>query len=266
MRSILALARASWQTLSSYRLQLVLSIAGLLTTVVPLYFISGALQTVMADAIRSEGGQSFGFLVLGLSVASLITVAVSTLPSAVGAGISSGVLEAMLATPTSTPTLLAGLGAFDMAWALLKQAIFLVTAWLLGANLLPGHVLPGLAVLALIILAHIPIGLVGAALVLAFRTAGPLPKGVLLVSAFLGGVYYPVHVIPSWLQSISAFLPLTYGLRALRKVVLEGASLSSVAPDLWALVFATVMLSAIGIAAITAGFRYARQHGTLAQY
>jgi len=266
MRGIFALTRASWQTLSSYRVQMLLAFAGLLTTVVPLYFISGALQPIMANAIKSQGGQSFGFLVVGLTVATLITVAVSSLPSAVSAGISSGVLEAMLATPTSTPALLAGLGAFDMLWALFRQLIFVTVAWLLGANLLPAQALPGLAVLGLIILAHIPIGLIGASLVLAFRTAGPLPKAVLMVSAFLGGVYYPTTVIPSWLQSISAFLPLTYGLRALRQVVLEGAPLAAVAPDLLALAFATVMLSAVGIAAITAGFRYARRNGTLAQY
>lgn len=266
MRSILALARASWQTLVSYRLQLILSFAGLLTTVIPLYFISGALQPVMANAIKAEGGQSFGFLVIGMAVATMITVAVGSLPSAVSSGISSGVLEAMLATPTSTPQLLVGLGAFDMAWAFLKQVIFVTVAWILGANLLPGHVLPGLLVFALIILSHLPIGLIGASLVLVFRTAGPLPRVVLLASAFLGGVYYPTHVIPSWLQSISAFLPLTYGLRALRKVVLEGASLAAVIPDLMALLFAAVTLFAVGIAAITAGFRYARQHGTLAQY
>lgn len=266
MRRILALARASWQTMLSYRLQMAFSVAGLVTTVVPLYFISGALQPVMANAIRAEGGQSFGFLLIGLTTASLISVAVASLPSAVAAGIGSGVLEAMLATPTPTPMLMAGLSAFDLAWATLKAAILLLAGWLLGANLLPGQAIPGIGILVLIVLAHIPFGLIGAALVLAFRTAGPLPKGVLLASGLLGGVYYPTHVIPSWLQSVSAFLPLTYGLRALRRVVLEGASLTAVRPDLLALTGATVMLFAVGIAALTAAFRYARRHGTLAQY
>lgn len=266
MRRIIALLRASWQTQLSYRMQVILSLAGLLTTVIPLYFISGALQPVMANAIKAEGGQSFGFLVVGLVAASMITVAVSTLPGAVAGGITSGVLEAMLATPTSTPELLVGLGAYEFLWTLLRQVIFVIAAWMLGANLLPAQSLPGLAVLLLIVVAHVPIGLVAASLVLTFRTAGPLPKAVLMASALLGGVYYPTHVIPSWLQAISAFLPLTYGLRALRRVVLEGASLTVVGPDLLALLLATVVLYAIGIAAITAGFRYARQNGTLSQY
>lgn len=266
MRKILALCAASWQTMISYRLQAVLSIVGLLATVVPLFFISGALQPIMANAIRAEGGQSFGFLLVGLATFSLVTVAVSTLPSAVGSGVGSGVLEALLATPTRTTTLLAGFSAFPMLWATVKAAIMLAVGWILGANVIPAQVVPASLVLALIIAAHIPVGLVGAALMIAFRTAGPLPRAVVLVSGFLGGVYYPTHVIPSWLQVVSTFLPLTYGLRALRRVVLDGASLSSVAADLWALVFATIMLSAIGVATVTVAFRYARRNGTLSQY
>lgn len=266
MRRIAALCLAHWQTMLSYRLQMLVSFAGLIATVVPLYFISGALQPVMANAIRSEGGQSFGFLLLGLTTLSLVSVAVVALPGAVGSAVSSGVFEALLATPTSAPVLLAGLNAFDLAWAALRGSILLTAGWLLGANLVPAQVLPGMAILALTVLAHVPIGLVGAALVIAFRTAGPVPKGVLMVSGLLGGVYYPTHVIPSWLQSVSDYLPLTYGLRALRRVVLQDASFADVAPDLLALSVATVILFLVGTSAITAAFRYARRLGTLAQY
>lgn len=266
MKKIFALCAASWQTMLSYRLQAVLGIVGLLATVVPLFFISGALQPLMANSIKAEGGQSFGFLLVGLATFSLVATAIGAVPSAVGSGIGSGVLEALMATPTRTPTLLAGLSIFPIAWAMLKAGIMLGAGWFLGANLIPSQVLPSTAILLMIIAAYIPVGLVAAAFVVAFRTAGPLPKGVILVSGFLGGVYYPTHVIPSWLQSISAFIPLTYGLRALRKVLLEGASLASVAPDLLALSFATLMLFAVGIVALTAAFRYARRNGTLSQY
>jgi len=266
MKKIRALCAASWQTMLSYRLQTVLSIVGLLATVVPLFFISGALQPVMANSIKAEGGQSFGFLLVGLATFSLVTTAIGVIPSTVGSGIGSGVLEALMATPTRTPTLLAGLSTFPIVWAMLKVGIMLGAGWLLGANLIPMQLLSGLGILVMIVAAHIPIGLVAASLVVAFRTAGPLPQAVLLASGFLGGVYYPTHVIPSWLQSVSAFIPLTYGLRALRKVLLEGASLAAVASDLLALTVATVVLFGIGISAMTVAFRYARQNGTLSQY
>ena len=85
-------------------------------------------------------------------------------------------------------------------------------------------------------------------------------------SGFLGGVYYPTHVIPSWLHSVSAALPLTYGLRALRRTLLEGWTLAQVLPDLEMLLLFDAVLGMVGVAAFTVALRHARRSGTLAQY
>jgi ABC-type multidrug transport system permease subunit len=89
---------------------------------------------------------------------------------------------------------------------------------------------------------------------------------VLVLSGFLGGVYYPTHVIPSWLQNVSAFLPLTYGLRALRQTLLEGLPLRAVLPDVLVLVAFVALLFLVGAFAFRQALRYARRTGTLAQY
>ena len=266
MSRILALARANWQTMLSYRLEFVMSIGSVLVSVVPIYFVARAVQPVMADSIKTEGGQAFGFLVVGLVAFGLVSASITALPGAVAGGIRSGVLEALMATPTSTTTLVMGLNSFALGMAWLRGGILLAAGAILGAGLVPGRLLLGVGILVLIVLAHLPFGLIGAASVLAFRTSGPIPKGVLLISGLLGGVYYPTHVIPSWLQTVSMFLPLSYGLRALRKVTLQNASLSTVAPDLLALLIATVILLSLGVGAFAWALRYARRQGTLAQY
>ena len=89
---------------------------------------------------------------------------------------------------------------------------------------------------------------------------------MLTISGLLGGVYYPTHVIPSWLQDLSALLPLTYGLRALRAVVLEGGPISASASDLAVLSGFAVLLCATSGYAFTLAVRHAKNSGTLAQY
>ena len=126
-----------------------------------------------------------------------------------------------------------------------------------------GAVVP---ILLLVVLAHIPIGIMSAAMVLAFRTQGPLPQLVFMLSTFLGGVYYPTHVIPGAIQMISAIVPLTYGLRAIRVVLLEGKPLTAVAGDLLTLVAFAVGLFVVSAITFQAALRYARRAGTLAQY
>jgi ABC-2 type transport system permease protein len=127
---------------------------------------------------------------------------------------------------------------------------------------MPGALLIG----GLIVLAYVPFGILGAAAVLAFRTTGPLPAVVLTGSAFLGGVYYPTEVIPSWLEQLSAVIPLTYGLRALRRTFLEGLPLGSVSGDLAILVGFIVVLMGASVLLFGKALKYARRTGSLALY
>ena len=266
MSKILALIAAQWRVAMSYRLQTLISFGGLVFTVVPLFFIAQAVQPVMANAIRTEGGNAFGFLLVGTIALLLVTTALSVVPSALASGIGSGTLEALLSTPTPMPTLLVGISAFPLVMATLRAGVLLIAGWLLGVSMSPASLPLALGILAVIILAHAAIGLISGAMVLAFRTAGPLSRLVLIASSLLGGVYYPTHVIPSWLRVVSEVLPLSYGLRALRRVLLQEASIQDVAPDLLILLGETTLLVALGTGLFSMAFRYARRQGTLAQY
>jgi ABC-type polysaccharide/polyol phosphate export permease len=65
---------------------------------------------------------------------------------------------------------------------------------------------------------------------------------------------------------LSAFIPLTYGLSALRAVLLEGRSVASVWQDLSILLTFTVVALVVSVAVFQAALRYARRAGNLAQY
>jgi ABC-2 type transport system permease protein len=235
-------------------------------SVVPIYFVTRALQTTMADAIRGQGDQYFAFLVLGLIALNLVSAAIYALPGALQTSTSTGTLEALLATPTSIAALLAGLSGYEVLFAVARGFIMLLAAGILGAHVAWAQLGASVPIVALMVLAHLPIGIVTAAMVLAFRARGPLPQLVLLASSFLGGVYYPTTVIPGWIKSISAFLPLTYGLTSLRAVLLEGRSIVFVWRELAILVGFTVVALVASAAAFNAALRYARRIGNLAQY
>lgn len=266
MREAFALLRADWVAALSYRVKMIISLVGLLATVVPVYFVAGALQPVMEESIRTQGGEYFGFVLIGLVVFSLLAVAVNALPRALSRGISTGTLEALLSTRASLPAILAGLISYRFLWTLVRAMVLVLAAAALGAYFAWDRTLVALAVVGLIVLSYIPFGLMGGALVLAFRTSGPLGRAVLTISALLGGVYYPAQVVPSWLQYVSDLIPLTYGLRALRRIILEDMPLSAVAADLGILAAATVALLTVGGFAFAGALAYARRSGTLAQY
>ena len=266
MYKILTLMRASWVAASTYRLNTILSLLGLLATVIPLYFVANALQPVMAESIRGQGEQYFGFALVGMVAFSFIGVSLSSIPAAIGGGITNGTLEALLGTKTRLPTILAGLVSYQFTWVLIRAIVLIIAGTALGAQIAWSQVPVGFGILVLIILAYVPIGIIAAASILAFRTAGPLIPAVLTLSTLLGGVYYPTHVIPSWIERVSAVVPLTYGLRALRGAVLEGAPLRGILPDVAILAAFVVGLFLVSSWLFLVSFRYARRAGTLAQY
>lgn len=266
MHEVLALIRASWLSATSYRLSTVLSLGGLLVSVVPIYFITGALQPVMSDAIQNQGGQYFGFLLIGMIATSFIYTAVGSLHQAIASGISTGTLEALLATRTPLPVLLCGLVGYGYLWTAVRALVLLGAAMAFGAEFAWGRSLAAALILVLIVCAYIPFGLLAASSALAFRTVGPFPHLVLTTSVLLGGVYFPTQVIPSWIERLSDLIPLTYGLRALRQSFLEGVPLSAVASDLGILLAITAALALLSLFTFSRALRYARHTGTLAQY
>jgi ABC-2 type transport system permease protein len=266
MHEVAVLVRAGWQTALSYRLRLVLSLAALAASVVPVYFIAGAIQPLIADAIATEGSQYFAFRLVGMTTMMFLSSAVNALPGAIGSGIGSGMLEAVLSTRARLPGVLVGMIGYDLLWTSIRAVMLLVAGVVLGARLQLLQLPIALGILLLIIALHFAIGLIAAALVLAFRTPGPIASAVLALSAFLGGAYYPTTVIPSWIQDVSHFIPLTYGLRAMRQTLLEGFPIAAVLPDLLILAGSTVVALAVGSVVFLRALRYARMAGTLSHY
>ena len=266
MHKAWALIRSNWLAATSYKLSFIFSFGSLILSIVPIFFISGALQKTMADVIKGQGDQYFAFLVVGLISLNVVSSTVNALPSGLQTATSTGTLEALLATPTSLSALLAGLSGYEVLLSLLRGFVMLVAAGLLGAHVAWLRLGVSIPIIALVVLAHLPIAVITAAMVLAFRTRGPLPQIVMLASTFLGGVYYPTTVIPGGIEAISAFLPLTYGLKALRAVLLEGRSLTAVWRDVSILFAFTVVTLVASVVAFKAALGYARRVGNLAQY
>ncbi|MDQ6830744.1 MAG: ABC transporter permease [Gemmatimonadota bacterium] len=267
LKTIAALARASWLVAVSFRLNMVLSIAGLLFSIVPLFYIATALQSKMGPVIASEGGQFFSFVLIGGIAMAFMTFSLNALPDVIGSSIGGGTFETIIAAPTPLPVVLAGLTAYDLSWQVVRAAFMLIFGTFFGATFAWTHLPAAALVLALIMLAHLPLGMMAAAMRLIFRTSGPMVPLILILSTLLGGVYYPTSVIPtSWIQNVSALVPLSYGLRALRGVVISGRPLSAVSNDLAALFVFIGVLGIVGLASLTWALNYARRRGTLSQY
>ncbi len=92
---------------------------------------------------------------------------------------------------------------------------------LFGFPLAQADFLSAIVVLGLALLAHLPLGIFSASFLLIFKRGDPITSLVGHLSALLAGVYFPLSVLPGWLQTVSFFLPFTHALEGLRQAVLN---------------------------------------------
>jgi ABC-2 type transport system permease protein len=86
------------------------------------------------------------------------------------------------------------------------------------------------------------------------------------LSALLGGVYFPMQVLPQWLQGIAFFIPFTHALEGLRQAVLNGKRLTQLISQVSILGAFAIFLSPISLAFFAWAVRQTKRLGTLSQY
>jgi ABC-2 type transport system permease protein len=81
----------------------------------------------------------------------------------------------------------------------------------------------------------------------------------------ISGVYYPVEVLPKFLQTLSKLSPAWYVLQGSRAALLEGASMQLLWQYIWpVLVLALIMVPA-GLRIFAMAEHYAKRMGKLAR-
>jgi ABC-2 type transport system permease protein len=176
-----------------------------------------------------------------------------------------GTIEYTFMAPISRTSHLLGMGAFAVVYGVIRTALlFVVVAAFLDVNFHDPQFLSAALVLLVSSVSFIGIGMMTAVLPLISPEKGTqlgfIAQGLLLV---VSGVYYPVSVLPGWMQWISVISPATYTLEGCRAAILNGAGPAAVWQDIWPLLVIGAIAVPLGLAVFRRGERYAKQHGRL---
>jgi ABC-2 type transport system permease protein len=160
---------------------------------------------------------------------------------------------------------LLGMGAFAVLYGVARTAaLFAVVAIFFGLSFPDADFGAAMLLLAVASVSFVGVGMVTAVLPLVSPEKGAqlgfIAQGLLLV---VSGVYYPVEVMPGWMQAIATVSPATYALDGIRAAVLDGAGVSDVWHDIWPLLIMGAVAIPLGLAVFRAGERYAKRHGKL---
>lgn len=187
-----------------------------------------------------------------------------------------GTLEYTFMAPVSRLVHLSGVSLAAICYAVGRTILVMIGLMVFVHINFAGANLPGLFVVLLVgSLAFMGLGLIAAILPVMSAENGAqatnIFQGVLLL---ISGVYYPVDVLPKWLQPLAAISPATYALNAGRKLLgvdnpastdghLLGAPLSAVLPELGILLAMGLVLIPLGLWVFGRAERWAKRTGKL---
>jgi ABC-2 type transport system permease protein len=64
---------------------------------------------------------------------------------------------------------------------------------------------------------------------------------------FLSGIFFPIQMMPSYMQTVSQLLPFIYAIDAIRRIMIFGVTLSAVTTDLFIIVGFRILMLLIAI-------------------
>lgn len=267
VRKVISFLRRDVQVELSYRLATILRILGILFSVASFYFVARLFGAAASPLLASYGGNYFTFVLIGIAFAGYQSVGLFTFAGVIRTGQIQGTLESMLTTPTQLETILFASAVWSFLQASLHVVVyFLFGAILFGAPLQQVNLGPALLTLLISIAAFSGLGILSAGFILVAKRGNPVNYLFSGLSTLLSGVYYPVEILPKWLRSISALLPMTHSLRAMRIALIQGGGLAEIAPELATLGVFTLAVLPGGLLAFRWALRRARIEGTLTQF
>jgi len=241
---VLAFFRRDVAIARSYRMAFALEILEAFFGVATFYYLSRFVSNDQLAPALPAGTDYFGFALVGFAFFDYLTVSLSAFDSTIVEAQQNGTLEAMLVTETPLTVIVVASAAYPFVLLALRTVIYLAWGTLLfhfpigKANWLGAAI-----ILATSILAFAGLGIISTSYLLLFKRGNPARWLIVCASSLLGGIMYPVSVLPLPLQWVARLIPVTYSLEGMRQALLAGASFAQLWPSVRALLlFAVVLL------------------------
>jgi ABC-2 type transport system permease protein len=189
----------------------------------------------------------FEFVAPGITAMVVMMSLMTGLPHAISYERDVGTLDGMLVAPTSRLSIILGKVMAQTTRGMLQAAVIFALAVGLFGVVVYGDWALVLGLVLLTVFSFVGLGILITSFADREETANMVMMTLMFPMMFLSGVFFPIQQMPWYMQDIAQVLPLTYATTALRKVIVLGAGLPAVWPDVVVLLLVGVVLLAISV-------------------
>lgn len=154
-------------------------------------------------------------------------------------------LKSVMVAPVSRSTIFTGKAFGGMTNSLIQAAILLAVGLIIGVQFSPLALIQTIVIILLLSFALTSLGLTLGSYMTSLEGFQMIVSFVVFPLFFLSGALFPIDKLPQWLSILTTIDPVTYGVDALRNIML-GIGSHTLGLDLIILVLYTCTLGALG--------------------
>jgi ABC-2 type transport system permease protein len=263
LSAVLGLIQRDWAMARSYRIAFFTQLALGTISLAGYYFISKTFPAVPSSSLNGAPNY-FAFVAVGAALAVVMQGAAHGLGQKIREEQLTGTLEALILQPLTSAELALGLVGFPFLFTLFNAVAYLLIAnVLLGANFSHASWPAFVLALAATGAALSAIGVALGAILVVVKRAQAVVAFVVTIIMFLGGAFFPLSVLPGWLETLAKLVPTRYAFEAVRASLYQG--------DHWARPVASLVLFAViafplAVMLFSGAVKICLRQGTLSQY
>lgn len=266
-RKPLAFIKKDFLIESSYKLAFLLNVFGVLISTLIFFYVDKLFGYGIVNHLDEFGVNYFSYVLLGMAVFSYVGVGLGSFSSRIQFEQIQGTLEATLLTPIKISTILFSIALWNLIFATLNMAIYIALGiFLFKINFGNVNVLSTVIIFLLIITSFSSLGILSASVTMVFKRGNPLSWIINSMEGLISGVYFPIAVLPGWLQFLAKFFPITYAIRAIELSVYKGYSFLQLTKEITFLLIFSLLLLPLSLIAFKYSLKKAKMEGSLSQY
>jgi ABC-2 type transport system permease protein len=267
LRKLSAFVRRDFLVQWSYRLSFLTSFVGLFGGALIFYFIGKMVDPATIPTVGGKQVSYLEFAVVGMTLGGFVHLGLERVSAALRNEQLMGTLESLLTTPTSSQTIQVGSILFDLIFIPLRMCLLLLVLGLVfGLGLDIGGVPEALVLLVFFMPFVWGLGILAAAITLTFRRGAGMVGLAIAGLTLISGLYFPIALLPNWLETVSAANPLTIAASGLRDALLGDTGWGSIGGDILILLPLSIVSILVGAFAFKLALSRERRLGTLGAY
>lgn len=260
--AFVAVMRRDFSVYLTYRTRLVSQVLTALFSLTLFYYVS---RLVHVSGFASPADY-FGFVVVGIALVSVLYSCFSV-AELVRQELVAGTFDRLLLSPFGAIRSVVAMTLFPLLYSFVMAALTLaIGATVFGLHLHWSTVPLAVPAMFLALLAFMPFGLLFAALTVSTKQGSVGTSWVIALISIVGGLYFPVSLLPEWVQTTAKLQPFTPATQLLRHLLVDSPQPTSTAVSVAKIAGFAAVLLPLSVYALYHAIRLGQRRGTIIEY